>query len=708
MNENTSRFAGYIESYHHDTVVGYMTKRDETKDANIAVFVGETQIDTILPQQLMATEDDNRYCFIYKISPRYLDGQAYTFDFRIAESNEALADSPVTVQWLYESQYMPFATTDLTGQRVLALAPHHDDESFGCGGALALHRLAGDEVKVVILTDGSKGQMTQHISADYIETRKDEARRACAVLGVTNIEFWGIPDRTLTHDDDLDDRLLALLNHYQPDLIYAPSPLEYHPDHQATGRRLWRVMQDYRLDVDVAFWSVNRPLKHNIAIDITSVVEQKRTACDIYVSQLQNHPYTDACLGLNRFYSLSVSNHSDYVEPYMLISSQTMRRYPVEHFTLQQFLPATMAEKPLVSIIVRTQNRPALLREALSSLVTQSYPNIEVVVVNDGGEDIRAILETLDHVLHLRVIHHDEQKGRSAAANSGLYAATGKYIGFLDDDDLLHPHHIATLVAYLEATGARAVYSDCAAIQYHIEAGEYAPVDRINPYKGIDFDHERLFFENYIPLITMLIHRDVYDLVGDFDETLEVFEDWDYWLRLSEHVRPQRIPQITAEYRFFKEPSHNFKKWRQVIYEKYRDHWTISTLIEQTGEQIAKIERDQAQYHKRVQTSRIKTQQMFEDQRIKIQQMLEDQQRISAVYQERVNQLQEALAQKQSVITKMQAELARLATQFHAVELESLHLQHAVHRPKLLQGIYRSLVPYSLRVWLRRKLNAES
>ena len=96
-------------------------------------------------------------------------------------------------------------------------------------------------------------------------------------------------------------------------------------------------------------------------------------------------------------------------------------------------------ELPLVSLIVRTKNRPAFLKEALQSICGQTYPKIEIIVVNDGGEcNVSKIVEGfISHVSAIQLIQLPISTGRSGAANAGLMHVTGEWAGFLDDDDLL-------------------------------------------------------------------------------------------------------------------------------------------------------------------------------------------------------------------------------------------------------------------------------
>ena len=107
---------------------------------------------------------------------------------------------------------------------VLVLAPHPDDEVFGCGGALAAHVAAGVPVRVVILTNGA-------LFGDP-HTRLNESCSAGRLLGYGKPESWNFPDRGLEYGEPLVARLLAAITASAADLVYAPSLREIHPDHR--------------------------------------------------------------------------------------------------------------------------------------------------------------------------------------------------------------------------------------------------------------------------------------------------------------------------------------------------------------------------------------------------------------------------------------------------------------------------------------------
>ncbi|MEZ5582055.1 MAG: PIG-L family deacetylase [Candidatus Competibacteraceae bacterium] len=280
-----------IEFHHASLVKGWAVNQAAPDEpVIIEVLLGQHRIATFCPSLFRWDLQVRGYGrgyhgFIYTIPPQYLDGQHHELHFRFEHTGKALENSPLPLCIAYERQHIPFETTDLTDRRVLVLAPHPDDESLGCGGAICLHRRRQDSVKIVFVTDGSRGDFKQEYARDdYVHLRETEAREAGRLLGVEadDITFWGIEDRTLVANEELIKRLAHLLDSYRPTLVYAPSPLEFHPDHRATALLLWQAVQHAHLDTQVAFYEVNHPLNVNTLVDISEVIEQKRQACDAY------------------------------------------------------------------------------------------------------------------------------------------------------------------------------------------------------------------------------------------------------------------------------------------------------------------------------------------------------------------------------------------------------------------------------------------
>src|SRR3954464_13301428 len=120
---------------------------------------------------------------------------------------------------------------------VLVVAPHPDDESIGCGGTLAAHVARGDRVAVVFLTSGELGIKLP--PQEVWRIREGEAQEAAKVLGISAVSFLRYPDWFLgEHAGAASDTLRSILHAEQPQLIYAPHALEWHPDHKAA----WSVV----------------------------------------------------------------------------------------------------------------------------------------------------------------------------------------------------------------------------------------------------------------------------------------------------------------------------------------------------------------------------------------------------------------------------------------------------------------------------------
>ena len=201
-------------------------------------------------------------------------------------------------------------------------------------------------------------------------------------------------------------------------------------------------------------------------------------------------------------------------------------------------------------VVIRTKDRPAFLRDALASVAAQDLRPVELVLVNDGGEDPGPVLDGLRAELEgIRVVRvdHSRSVGRSPAAQSGLEAAGADFVTFLDDDDALLPHHLSTLAGPVETAGALVSYADVECLT--VEAGETGR--RTVLHRAVfasEFDPSRLFFENYIPIMAVLMDRQLALDAGGFDPELEYFEDWDLWLRLARRTPFHHCPEVTATY----------------------------------------------------------------------------------------------------------------------------------------------------------------
>lgn len=197
---------------------------------------------------------------------------------------------------------------------------------------------------------------------------------------------------------------------------------------------------------------------------------------------------------------------------------------------------------PLVSVIIPTRNRAMYLPTALRSVFDQTFPNIEIVVVDDGSTDETAqILTEMNG--RVRAIRLDGV-GVSAARNRGIQEAQGDYIQFLDDDDTLDPQKIELQVRLLDRhTGVDVAYCGWTYVDEHGH-----PLHAIAAPESVET--EDLVASNPFIVHALLIRRTCFDHVGDFDESLTAAEDWDMWVRiaLAGH-RFAGIPRPLCRYR---------------------------------------------------------------------------------------------------------------------------------------------------------------
>jgi glycosyltransferase involved in cell wall biosynthesis/SAM-dependent methyltransferase len=207
---------------------------------------------------------------------------------------------------------------------------------------------------------------------------------------------------------------------------------------------------------------------------------------------------------------------------------------------------ALEAETPLVSVIVPTFNRPELLVNALRSILSQTFRNFEIIVVNDAGCDVEPVVAQFDRQ-PIVCLRHETNKGLPASRNTGIRAARGKYIAYLDDDDLYYPEHLQTLLNYVTSHPGVVAYTDACCSQQERLNGQWRVVRRDVPY-SYDWDNDRILVENFVPSLCFMHEKVFLEKAGYFDETLRRHEDWDLWIRLSRYFSFAHIPQVTCEF----------------------------------------------------------------------------------------------------------------------------------------------------------------
>lgn len=463
-----------------------------------------------------------------------------------------------------EEQHGPVPTSSLpTPQGVLVFAPHPDDEVYGCGGILCLWARQGIPITVVVCTAG-----TEASPGKDPHVRQEESRCAAGILGYASPVFWDLQDREITYGEGLVRRLVDSLKASTADWILAPAVSERHPDHQALSLAVAEAVRRVQGDRTLAFYEVSAPLVPNWLVDITRAEEAKNEAMRCFVSQEAQWPYGERIRGLNRYRAYPGGADCRCAEAFFVVRAEDLqqglgvvyRSFADQRASLGAGLDPS--DLPLVSVIIRSMDRPSLA-QALGSLADQTYANLQVVVVNAKGGSHGPVVPQRPS-WDVVVTENRDPLDRSRAANVGLAHAQGRYVLFLDDDDLLLPDHIARLMEALSRTSPET-------------PAAYTGVRVVDEKGAVLFDYDqpwsfsRLLAANYIPNMAVLFRRSLVEEKGcRFDESLEVLEDWDFLLQLAQYGNFIHVPGISAIYRYGLGTSGLSKGRREDYYRTYR------------------------------------------------------------------------------------------------------------------------------------------
>jgi len=185
----------------------------------------------------------------------------------------------------------------------------------------------------------------------------------------------------------------------------------------------------------------------------------------------------------------------------------------------------------MVSVIIPTYNRAHLIGRAVQSVLNQTHRDFEIIIIDDGSTD--KTLETINRFDDSRIkyIRHLNNKGAAAARNTGIRAAKGEYIAFLDSDDEWLPEKLEEQIKIIEGTPAEigVIYAGCRRIMKGKEY--YIPSSRIAEKEGRIFNTILRFYIIYMS--SVIVKSDVFRKLGLFDESLPPLEDWDLWIRIS-------------------------------------------------------------------------------------------------------------------------------------------------------------------------------
>ena len=228
----------------------------------------------------------------------------------------------------------------------------------------------------------------------------------------------------------------------------------------------------------------------------------------------------------------------------------------------------------LVSAVITTRNRIALLKRAVDSVVNQSYPYIELIVVDDASTDgTREYCET-QSFNYIRIPKEDSHGG-NYARNLGVKAAHGEYVAFLDDDDYWLPSKIEKQISSIEASNCEVVHC-YRNLEYMEDTGEsyirYCPLN--NLHQG-DLSKRILWQISILTSATMIKRKAIID-AGMFDENIRFWQEYELSIRLAQRSPFLMVPEALLVYRIDRHDSNRltnkYSGWIDSVRYIYRKH----------------------------------------------------------------------------------------------------------------------------------------
>lgn len=189
-------------------------------------------------------------------------------------------------------------------------------------------------------------------------------------------------------------------------------------------------------------------------------------------------------------------------------------------------------EKPLVSVVITCFNYAQYLKTAIDSVLKQTYPVVEIIVVNDGSTDNTEVVMS-EYLENTKIIYiKQENKGQASAKNAGIKRSSGEFVAFLDADDVWCNEKLQKQMMCFENQKTGVVYCRANYLDEHDNVFEYDMTSYyLQPRRGEVSSW--LLYDNFVQFSSSVVRRECFDRFGYFDESLKMGIDWDLWLRIS-------------------------------------------------------------------------------------------------------------------------------------------------------------------------------
>ncbi len=226
------------------------------------------------------------------------------------------------------------------------------------------------------------------------------------------------------------------------------------------------------------------------------------------------------------------------------ITKTGTRQFQTEQIPKNMSQTRSERNEPTISVVIPVYEQPQLLAEALESVNEQTVDDIEVIVVDDASDtDFKPIVDR--HGDRVRLLRHAENRGAAEARNTGIDAAHGEYVAFLDADDRWTPTKLEKQLEVFKRDDADLGLVYTGFVQYQLDGTEW---ERYPDARG-DIYREELVRDRVHPTSTVMVRLECLKRAGGFDPSLPSRQDYDLWIRIAEHYEVDYVDEILVDKR---------------------------------------------------------------------------------------------------------------------------------------------------------------
>lgn len=226
---------------------------------------------------------------------------------------------------------------------------------------------------------------------------------------------------------------------------------------------------------------------------------------------------------------------------------------------------------PTISIVLPTYNRAYIVGQAIESVRTQTYSDWELIIVDDGSTDNTRDVVASFHDPRIQYLKHETNLGLAASRNTGIRSSRGAYIANLDSDDMWLANMLErTLAAFQDIpSNILVVYSMC---ERKLADGRVALLPEVDGPRNGDL-HNLFLKVNVIGMPFALVKKELFEKAGWFDESIPALQDWEFWIRASQHTQFKFIPEVLMKSYVLEDSIANNKnkrlRGRELIFNKH-------------------------------------------------------------------------------------------------------------------------------------------